>query len=60
MYPISNFVYKNGKTNFYSGDIKKIDTLIGAGLESSDIIIVHSENDIDSLFIAQKSKINAY
>ena len=26
----------------------------------SDIIIIHSENDIDSLFIAQKSKINAF
>ena len=47
------------KVNFYSGDVKKIDTLIRAGLESSDIVIVHSENDIDSLFIAQKSKINA-
>ena len=47
------------KINYYSGDIKKIDTLIDAGLNESDIIIIHSENDIDSLFIAHKSKINA-
>ena len=47
------------KIKYYSGDIKKIDTLIDAGLNESDIIIIHSENDIDSLFIAQKSKINA-
>ena len=47
------------KKKYYSGDIKKIDTLIDAGLNESDIIIIHSENDIDSLFIAQKSKINA-
>ena len=47
------------KIKYYSGDIKKIDTLIDAGLNESDIIIIHSENDMDSLFIAQKSKINA-
>ena len=47
------------KIKYYSGDIKKINTLIDAGLNESDIIIIHSENDIDSLFIAQKSKINA-
>ena len=50
---------KTMKINYYSGDITKIDTLINAGLNDSDIIIVHSENDIESLFIAQKSKINA-
>tara|TARA_B100000945_G_scaffold257150_1_gene214677 strand:+ start:347 stop:748 length:402 start_codon:yes stop_codon:yes gene_type:complete len=50
---------KTKKINYYSGDINKIDTLIGAGLNESDIIIVHSENDMESLFIAQKSKINA-
>ena len=47
------------KINYYSGDINKIDTLINAGLNDADIIIVHCENDIESLFIAQKSKINA-
>ena len=50
---------KTKKINYYSGDITKIDTLINAGLNDSDIIIVHSENDTESLFIAQKSKINA-
>ena len=50
---------KTKKINYYSGDINKIDTLINAGLNESDIIIVHSENDMESLFIAQKSKINA-
>ena len=49
---------KTKKINYYSGDINKIDTLIYAGLNESDIIIVHSENDMESLFIAQKSKIN--
>tara|TARA_A100001037_G_scaffold90002_1_gene81544 strand:+ start:602 stop:1003 length:402 start_codon:yes stop_codon:yes gene_type:complete len=49
---------KTKKINYYSGDITKIDTLINAGLNHSDIIIVHSENDMESLFIAQKSKIN--
>ena len=49
---------KTKKINYYSGDITKIDTLINAGLNDSDIIIVHSENDMESLFIAQKSKIN--
>ena len=49
---------KTKKINYYSGDIAKIDTLINAGLNDSDIIIVHSENDTESLFIAQKSKIN--
>ena len=49
---------KTKKINYYSGDIAKIDTLINAGLNDSDIIIVHSENDMESLFIAQKSKIN--
>tara|TARA_A100001037_G_scaffold133639_1_gene121216 strand:+ start:55 stop:456 length:402 start_codon:yes stop_codon:yes gene_type:complete len=49
----------NNKINYYSGDINKIDTLINAGLNDADIIIVHCENDIESLFIAQKSKINA-
>ena len=46
------------KINYYSGDIKKIDTLVKAGLNESDIIIVHSDDDVESLFIAQKSKIN--
>ena len=50
---------KTKKINYYSGDITKIDTLINAGLNDSNIIIVHSENDMESLFIAQKSKINA-
>ena len=50
---------KTKKINYFSGDITKIDTLINAGLNDSNIIIVHSENDMESLFIAQKSKINA-
>ena len=50
---------KTKKINYYSGEITKIDTLINAGLNDSDIIIVHSGNDMESLFIAQKSKINA-
>ena len=50
---------KTKKINYYSGDINKIDTLIDAGLNESNIIIVHSENDIESFFIHQKSKINA-
>ena len=50
---------KTKKINYYSGDINKIDTLIDAGLNDSNIIIVHCENDMESLFIAQKSKINA-
>ena len=50
---------KTKKINYYSGDINKIDTLIDAGLNESNIIIVHCENDMESLFIAQKSKINA-
>ena len=50
---------KTNKIKYYSGDIKKIDTLVDAGLNESDIIIVHFENDMESLFIAQKSKINA-
>tara|TARA_B100001287_G_scaffold267076_1_gene261736 strand:+ start:404 stop:805 length:402 start_codon:yes stop_codon:yes gene_type:complete len=47
------------KIKYYSGDIEKIDTLVNSGLNESDIIIVHAENDMESLFIAQKSKINA-
>ena len=35
---------KTKKINYYSGDITKIDTLINAGLNDSDIIIVHSSN----------------
>ena len=50
---------ETNKINYYSGNIKKIDTLIEAGLNESDIIIIHSDNDIDTLFIAQKSKINS-
>ena len=50
---------KTKKINYYSGDINKIDTLIDAGLNEANIIIVHCENDMESLFIAQKSKINA-
>ena len=50
---------KTKKINYYSGDINKIDTLIDAGLNETNIIIVHCENDMESLFIAQKSKINA-
>ena len=52
-------ISSSNKVIHHSGDIKKIDTLIEAGLYDADIVIVHSENDMDSLFIAQKSKINS-
>ena len=32
--------------------------MIKAGLENSNIIIIHSETDVETLFIAQKSKID--
>ena len=48
----------SNKIQFYSGDIQKIETLIKSNLDNTDIVIVHARNDIESLFIAQKSKIN--
>ena len=44
--------------NYFTGNIEKIDTLLKSGLENADIIIVHSRNDIETLFVAQKSKID--
>ncbi|MFL2677270.1 MAG: NAD-binding protein [Dehalococcoidia bacterium] len=48
----------SNKVKYNTGDIEKIDTLMKAGLEDSDIVIVHSSTDIETLFIAQKSKID--
>ncbi len=48
----------SNRIKYNTGNIKKIDTLIKAGLEDSEIIIVHSRTDIDTLFIAQKTKID--
>ena len=49
---------RSNKVKYNSGNIEKIDTLIKSGLENADIIIVHSNTDIETLFIAQKSKID--
>ena len=46
------------RIKYNTGNIEKIDTLIKAGLENSNIIIIHSETDVETLFIAQKSKID--
>lgn len=48
----------SNRLKYNTGNIEKIDTLIKAGLEDSEIIIVHSNTDIETLFIAQKSKID--
>ena len=52
-------ISSSNKVSHYSGDINKISTLMEAGLQDVDIVIVHSENDMQSLFIGQKSKINS-
>jgi hypothetical protein len=49
---------KLNKVKYNSGNIEKIDTLIKSDLENSDIVIVHSNTDTETLFIAQKSKID--
>ena len=49
---------ESDKVNYFTGNIEKIDTLLKSGLENADIIIVHSRNDIETLFVAQKSKID--
>ena len=49
---------RSNKVKYNSGNIEKIDTLITSGLENADIVIVHSNTDIETLFIAQKSKID--
>ena len=43
---------------FYNGEAKEMETLLKAGLEDSDIIIIDTGDDIESLFIAQKCNIN--
>ena len=48
----------SNRIKYNTGNIEKIDTLIKAGLEDSEVIIVHSKTDIETLFIAQKSKID--
>ena len=49
---------ESDNVNYFTGNIEKIDTLLKSGLENADIIIVHSKNDIETLFVAQKSKID--
>ena len=49
---------RSSKVKYNSGDIEKIDTLIKCDLENADIVIVHSNSDTETLFIAQKSKID--
>ena len=39
---------------FYNGEAKEMETLLKAGLEDSDIIIIDTGDDIESLFVAQK------
>ena len=53
-----DYLHSN-KVKFHSGNIEKIETLINANLDNAVIVIVHCKNDIESLFVAQKSKINA-
>ena len=48
----------SNRIKYNTGNIEKFDTLIKAGLEDSEVIIVHSKTDIETLFIAQKSKID--
>ena len=43
---------------FYNGEAKEMETLLKAGLEDSDIIIIDTGDDIESLFVAQKCNIN--
>ena len=43
---------------FYNGEAKEINTLLKAGLEYSDIIIIDMGDDAESLFVAQKCNIN--
>ena len=43
---------------FYNGEAKEIDTLLKAGLEDTDIIIIDMGDDAESLFVAQKCNIN--
>ena len=60
----SNKNYLNWKlsesdnVNYFTGNIEKIDTLLKSGLDEADIVIIHSRTDIETLFIAQKSKID--
>ena len=46
------------KVTFHYGDMKEMDTLISAGLEGSNIVIIDAQQDIESLFVAQKCNIN--
>jgi len=48
----------NKKVTFHYGDIKEMDVLIKAGLEDSGIVIIDTQQDIESLFVAQKCNIN--
>ena len=43
---------------FYNGEAKEMETLLKSGLEDSDIIIIDTGDDIESLFVAQKCNIN--
>ena len=61
-YNINNYLNWNfsgsKNVNFFAGDLRNIDTLINSGLNEADVVIVDSSNDIETLFIAQKSKVN--
>ena len=46
------------KVSFYKGSLNKIDTLINAGLESSNLVITSTRDDTVNAFLAQKAKIN--
>jgi len=50
---------ESDNVNYFTGDIEKIDTLLKSGLDEADIVIIHSRTDIETLFIAQKSKIES-
>ena len=50
---------ESDNVNYFTGDIEKIDTLLKFGLDEADIVIIHSRTDIETLFIAQKSKIES-
>lgn len=51
-------VLNRDNVTFYNGEAKEINTLLKAGLEDSDIIIIDMGDDAESLFVAQKCNIN--
>ena len=51
-------LFKGDNASFQSGDLGKMNILLDAGLEESDILIVDAGDDVLSLFVAQKCKIS--